>query len=60
MSLNESIAEDTALVVSMHMHDLFAEDELAEDSVCSILEHTSGDGKTYSAKYYNLDASEKP
>lgn len=27
-----------------------------EVSVCSILEHTAVDGKTYSAKYYNLDA----
>ena len=27
-----------------------------EDSVCSILEHTAADGKTYTTKYYNLDA----
>jgi hypothetical protein len=36
--------------------NIFSTGELAEDSVCSILEHTAGDGKTYSAKYYNLDA----
>ena len=30
-----------------------------EDSVCSVLEHTAGDGKTYSAKYYNLDAADQ-
>jgi len=36
--------------------NIFASGELAEASVCSILEHTAGDGKTYSAKYYNLDA----
>jgi len=42
--------------VTKHLRNIFATGELAEDSVCSILEHTAGDGKTYSAKYYNLDA----
>jgi hypothetical protein len=27
-----------------------------QTSVCSILEHTAGDGKKYQTKYYNLDA----
>ena len=38
------------------MLNIIATGEVAKDSVCSILEHTAGDGKTYSAKYYNLDA----
>jgi hypothetical protein len=42
--------------ITKHLLNIFASRELAEDSVCSILEHTAGDGKTYSAKYYNLDA----
>jgi hypothetical protein len=42
--------------ITKHLLNIFATGELAEDSVCSILEHTAGDGKTYSAKYYNLDA----
>ncbi len=42
--------------VTKHLLNIFATGELAEDSVCSVLEHTAGDGKTYSAKYYNLDA----
>lgn len=42
--------------VTKHLRNIFASGELAEDSVCSILEHTAADGKTYSAKYYNLDA----
>jgi hypothetical protein len=42
--------------ITKHLKNIFTSGELAEDSVCSILEHTAGDGKTYSAKYYNLDA----
>jgi hypothetical protein len=42
--------------VTKHLQNIFTSGELSEDSVCSILEHTATDGKTYSAKYYNLDA----
>jgi hypothetical protein len=42
--------------VTKHFGNSFVSGEPAEDSVCSILEHTAADGKTYSAKYYNLDA----
>lgn len=42
--------------ITKHLGNIFATGELVEDAVCSILEHTAGDGKTYSAKYYNLDA----
>jgi hypothetical protein len=42
--------------VTKHLGNIFSSGELTEDSVCSILEHTAADGKTYSAKYYNLDA----
>ena len=42
--------------ITKHLRNIFSSGELTEDSVCSILEHTAGDGKTYSAKYYNLDA----
>ena len=42
--------------ITKHLRNIFSTGELVEDSVCSILEHTAGDGKTYSAKYYNLDA----
>ncbi|TVS19515.1 MAG: cell filamentation protein Fic [Planctomycetaceae bacterium] len=42
--------------VTKHLQNIFTSGELAVDSVCSILEHTAADGKTYSAKYYNLDA----
>ena len=42
--------------ITKHLRNIFSTGELVENSVCSILEHTAGDGKNYSAKYYNLDA----
>jgi hypothetical protein len=42
--------------ITKHLGNIFQTGELAEDSVSSILEHTAADGKTYSTKYYNLDA----
>jgi hypothetical protein len=42
--------------ITKHLGNIFESGELAEDSVSSILEHTADDGKTYSTKYYNLDA----
>ena len=42
--------------ITKHLLNIFSSGELVEDSVCSILEHTAGDGKKYAAKYYNLDA----
>ena len=42
--------------ITKHLRNIFSTGELEEDSVCSVLEHTAGDGKTYSANYYNLDA----
>ncbi|NOY96074.1 MAG: virulence RhuM family protein, partial [Chlorobi bacterium] len=42
--------------ITKHLGNIFKENELNEDSVSSILEHTADDGKRYSTKYYNLDA----
>ena len=42
--------------ISKHLSNIFAEGELNEDSVISILETTASDGKNYKTKYYNLDA----
>ena len=36
--------------------NIFNSNELEENSVCSILELTAADGKTYKTKIYNLDA----
>ncbi len=42
--------------ITKHLKNIFETRELVEDSVCSILEHTAADGKTYRTQYYNLDA----
>ena len=42
--------------ISKHLKNIFASDELVENSVVSILETSAADGKKYSMKYYNLDA----
>lgn len=44
-------------VITKHLKNIYASEELDENSTCSILEHMSNEGKqTYSTKYYNLDA----
>jgi len=42
--------------ITKHLKNIFDSGELQENSVSSILEHTANDGKTYSTKFYNLDA----
>ncbi len=42
--------------ITKHLKNIFESNELLENSVCSILEHTADDGKNYKTKYYNLDA----
>jgi len=42
--------------ITKHLKNIFDSNELDENSVCSILEHTAGDGKVYQTKFYNLDA----
>jgi prophage maintenance system killer protein len=42
--------------ITKHLKNIFETKELNEKSVCSILEHTAEDNKTYKVQYYNLDA----
>lgn len=42
--------------VTKHLKNIFDSEELKENSVSSILEHTAPDGKIYATKFYNLDA----
>lgn len=42
--------------ITKHLKNIFNSHELEEGSVCSILELTAADGKTYKTKLYNLDA----
>ena len=41
--------------ITKHIRKIFETLELEEDSVCSILERTASDGKTYMTQFYNLD-----
>ncbi len=42
--------------ITKHLKNIFDSNELEENAVCSILEHTADDGKKYQTQYYNLDA----
>lgn len=42
--------------ISKHLKNIFNEGELSESSVCSKMEHTAEDGKSYVTMFYNLDA----
>lgn len=42
--------------ITKHLKNIFFSQELTEKAVCSILEHTAEDGKTYKTKFYSLDA----
>jgi len=42
--------------ITKHLKNIFESDELIEDAVCSIMEHTAEDGKNYKTTFYNLDA----
>ena len=42
-------------VITKHIRNVFAEGEMARESVCAKFAHTATDGKTYQVDYYNLD-----
>jgi len=42
--------------ITKHLKNIFKSNELDKNSVCSILEHTAGDGKSYKTLHYSLDA----
>ncbi|MDO5481395.1 MAG: RhuM family protein [Candidatus Saccharibacteria bacterium] len=46
----------TRATITRHLKNIFADNELNENSVCTFFEHTAADGKTYRVKHYNLDA----
>ena len=41
--------------ITKHLKNIFESGELDVNSVCSKMEHTTADGKTYSTQHYNLD-----
>lgn len=42
--------------ITKHLKNIFSENELDKETVCSKMEHTAEDGKIYSTDYYSLDA----
>ena len=38
-----------------HIQNIYKDEELHENEVCSFFEHTAEDGKKYQVQYYNLD-----
>jgi prophage maintenance system killer protein len=42
--------------ITKHLNNIFKSKELVRNSVCSKMEHTAADGKTYDTAFYNLDA----
>jgi len=43
-------------VVTKHLRNIFASNELQEDSVCANFAHAAEDGKEYQTKFYSLEA----
>ena len=41
--------------ITRHIKNIYTDDELMQDQVCSFFEHTASDGKKYKVQYYNLD-----
>ena len=42
--------------ITKHLKNVFEDGELDKNKVCSKMEHTANDGKTYNTEFYNLDA----
>ena len=42
--------------ITKHLKNIFEDGELDKNRVCSKMEHTASDGKTYNTEFYNLDA----
>ena len=42
--------------ITKHLNNIFKSGELDKNSVCSKMEHTAADNKTYNTQFYNLDA----
>lgn len=41
--------------ITRHIQNIYKDEELDENTVCSFFEHTAEDGKKYKVQYYNLD-----
>src|SRR5574344_2521567 len=43
-------------VITKHLANIFATEELQQEQVCAKIAHTAEDGKTYNTQFYHLDA----
>ena len=41
--------------ITRHIQNIYKDEELDENTVCSFFEHIASDGKKYNTQYYNLD-----
>ena len=41
--------------ITSHIKNIYRDNELNKNEVCSFFEHTASDGKKYKTQYYNLD-----
>ena len=41
--------------ITRHIQNVYKDNELEQDSVCSFFVHTGSDGKNYKVQFYNLD-----
>ena len=41
--------------ITRHIQNIYKDEEIEENAVCSFFEHTAEDGKKYKVQYYNLD-----
>ncbi len=48
--------EKARSTITEHLSNIFKDAELEENSVCRDFRHTAEDGKTYTSKFYNLQA----
>lgn len=48
--------EKSRSTITEHLTHIFSDGELDENSVCRDFRHTAEDGKTYTSKFYNLQA----
>ena len=45
--------------ITRHIQNIYKDEELDENTVCSFFEHTAEDSKKYKVQYYNLEYLEK-
>ena len=41
--------------ITRHIQNIYKDEELDEDAVCSLFEHTAEDGKKYKVQYYKYN-----